>query len=75
MGDSQSYDLARTIQNKVDFILWCKVLRVFKVLKVFKVLRDKNLLVMVGLAFDDGAGAVELFGENQTHHLMGEGHE
>ena len=29
---------------------------------------------MVRLAFNDGAGAVELFGENQSHHLMGEGH-
>ena len=30
--------------------------------------------MMIGLAFDDGAGAVDLFGEDQTDHLVGEGH-
>ena len=32
------------------------------------------LLVVIGLALDDGAGAVKLFGEDETHHLMGERH-
>ena len=32
------------------------------------------LLVMVALAFDDSAGAIQLLGEYQSHHLMGEGH-
>ena len=30
--------------------------------------------MMIGLAFDDGAGAVDLFGEDQADHLVGEGH-
>lgn len=30
--------------------------------------------VVVGFAFEDGEGAVELFGEEEAYHLMGEGH-
>ena len=30
--------------------------------------------MMVGLALDDGAGPVELFDEDETDHLMREGH-
>ena len=33
-----------------------------------------GLLVVIGLAFDDGAGAVDLFGEDKAYHLVGEGH-
>ena len=29
---------------------------------------------MVGLAFDDGAGAIELLGEDEAHHLVAERH-
>ena len=32
-----------------------------------------TLLVVVGFALDDGAGAVELFQKDGTHHLVGEG--
>ena len=31
------------------------------------------LFVVVGLAFDNGAGAVDLFGEDEADHLVGEG--
>ena len=34
---------------------------------------DISLFVVVGLAFDDGAGAVNLFGEDEADHLVGEG--
>lgn len=30
--------------------------------------------VMVGKIFEDGKGAIELLGEDDAHHLMGEGH-
>ena len=30
-----------------------------------------DLFVVVGLAFDDGAGAVDLFGEDEADHLVG----
>ena len=30
--------------------------------------------MVIGLAPDDGTGTVELFGEDEPHHLMGEGH-
>ena len=29
---------------------------------------------MVGLALDDGAGAIDLLGEDEPYHLVGEGH-
>ena len=32
------------------------------------------LFVMIGLAFYDGAGAVDLLGEGEAYHLVGEGH-
>ena len=32
-----------------------------------------HLLVVIGFALDDGAGAVELFGEDEAYHLVGEG--
>ena len=35
---------------------------------------DKRLLVVILLPLEDGAGTVELFYEDQTYHLMGEGH-
>ena len=35
---------------------------------------DTKLFVVVGLSFDDGAGAVQLFNENHPHHLVGECH-
>ena len=35
--------------------------------------RSFFLFVVVGFAFDDGAGAVDLFGENEADHLVGEG--
>lgn len=31
-----------------------------------------DLFVVVGFALDDGTGAVELFGEDETHHLVRE---
>ena len=33
-----------------------------------------DLGVVVGFAFEDGEGAVELFGEEEAYHLVGEGH-
>ena len=33
-----------------------------------------DLLVVVRLAADDGAGAVDLLGEDETYHLVGECH-
>ena len=30
--------------------------------------------MVIGFALDDGAGAVDLFGEDQADHLVGEGH-
>ena len=30
--------------------------------------------MMVWLALDDGAGTIDLFGEDEAYHLMGEGH-
>jgi hypothetical protein len=29
---------------------------------------------MIGFALDDGTSPIELFCEDQTHHLMGKGH-
>ena len=31
--------------------------------------------MMILLTFEDGAGSVELFGEDEAHHLVGEGHQ
>ena len=30
--------------------------------------------MVVGLTFDDGAGAIDLLGEGEAYHLVGEGH-
>ena len=32
------------------------------------------LLMMVRFTFDDGTGTVDLFGEGEAYHLVGEGH-
>ncbi len=32
------------------------------------------LLMMVWFTFDDGTGTVDLFGEGEAYHLVGEGH-
>jgi hypothetical protein len=32
------------------------------------------LFMMIGFALDDGAGAIDLFGEDEAYHLVGEGH-
>ena len=32
------------------------------------------LFMMVWFALDDGAGTIDLFGEDEAYHLMGEGH-
>ena len=33
-----------------------------------------GLFVVIGFALDDGAGAIDLFGEDEAYHLVGEGH-
>ena len=41
---------------------------------VFIVFMVELLLVVVGFALQDGEGTIELFDENQAHHLVAEGH-
>ena len=45
-----------------------------RTLAILARLSGKMLLVMVGLAFDDGAGAVDLLGKYEAYHLVGESH-
>ena len=50
------------------------VLRVIACFIVYEISRlGISLFVVVGLALDDGAGAVDLFGEDEPYHLVGEG--
>ena len=35
---------------------------------------EKKSFVVIGFSLDDGTGAIELLGEDKTHHLVGEGH-
>ena len=43
-------------------------------LSAFSYTIGKGLLVVVGLSLDDGAGAIDLLGEGEAYHLVGEGH-
>ena len=43
-------------------------------MKQIEVVAAICLFVVIGFAFDDGAGAINLLGEDESHHLVGEGH-
>ena len=51
---------------------WRRVRRVCP--NAFIARTSSQLLVVVRLAFDDGAGAVDLLGEDEAYHLVREGH-
>ena len=61
--------------DTVDGSLCQKLIVLFLGIQFFTlILICVSLLMMVGLAFDDSAGPVELFDEDKTDHLMREGH-
>ena len=67
---------AALIFNRLKYIIFPSF---FSLAGDFSVLHPllKNsdpLLVMIGLIADDGKCAIELFGKNSPHNLMGKGH-
>jgi len=53
-------------------VRWRRVRRVCP--NAFIARTSSQLLVVVRLAFDDGASAVDLLGEDEAYHLVREGH-
>lgn len=63
-------------KNAVPFVYFFHIFFVPlpSVMKQIEVVAAICLFVVIGFALDDGAGAINLLGEDESHHLVGEGH-